>query len=821
MTALAWLDGDEGFDIHLLPGKRSRRLNECLYLKWNDKWVRADTPIQDVSVAFLGRIIISAPDGSLSDYCLEISPTTGQVTVLTGTPSKPLNNFLIEATVKDIKANNALKIAVRVHIHTGIAKIWLTPSPLTIKKNAHQGFRLTLLAQFDDQVVGDITRWPDITWSSSDASVISFAKDKDQATAPYPDGQEPNKNPEGWLHARTSDSKSSTVTAKLPTGHNAQAPVKTEGDWTSENIADFVGGAGVDMRDSVPNIIFLSEGFTKNEARQFTDLVLKIVLSLGTNRITKPYNLLMGSMNYWSAFLPSPERGASILYPLLMESFQNQSRCGTPVPQPIPPPSDSTSWTIENLIYIVGLPLVADQTITFQTKKNYWINRYPNFKESAVTSSLFDEWKRYADYRLASETDTAWGMRFGERPKAENGEADRSILLNPFRADSEDLNNFLFRLKNRKGGAFVGERWCSGKPDGERIYVLCGGTRHGGAKGIVAASALLTTNDVAVTPDPVSRAAKIVPLGLPAPNNLDPSVATTVAHESAHSFGLLDEYCEVALQFPQGSRDLSKAANVQSREDVVVKVIVQGVTLEKIDPEKLKWLWPRITKAGVLSEAPSGTGNIIKLKLRPTHAGQFKVGDMVRLRRRPLLAHPEPSKDWLTVTAVQGDSLQLSLPVGYSFRSADYPVDKDGDCIVFCSVTNPPIPPATFSTVDQKLIAKSVYDHIKTNGGPLNAPASDPLRACVMDYESIQPIQNGPPGLIHSATSRFVVGAFDGGAGYGCGIYHPTGTCKMRTFETAHGKNVEFCHVCRYFLIDLINPTKHGKIDEDLVYPTQ
>jgi hypothetical protein len=71
-----------------------------------------------------------------------------------------------------------------------------------------------------------------------------------------------------------------------------------------------------------------------------------------------------------------------------------------------------------------------------------------------------------------------------------------------------------------------------------------------------------------------------------------------------------------------------------------------------------------------------------------------------------------------------------------------------------------------------------------------------------------------------------VVGAYDGGAVFNCGVFHPTGYCAMKSSSRAtiirrepfsrtfrSGGTTEYCHVCRYLLVDLIDPSLHGKFD--------
>jgi hypothetical protein len=61
-----------------------------------------------------------------------------------------------------------------------------------------------------------------------------------------------------------------------------------------------------------------------------------------------------------------------------------------------------------------------------------------------------------------------------------------------------------------------------------------------------------------------------------------------------------------------------------------------------------------------------------------------------------------------------------------------------------------------------------------------------------------------------------IIGLYSGGISYAEGIFHPAGNCLMRDLA-----NNELCAVCRYILVDLINPQKHKELDFDyaVVYP--
>ncbi len=56
-------------------------------------------------------------------------------------------------------------VMARVHVHTSIKDIWLTPSTLTIPKGSNN-CRFTVLAEFTDATIGDITEWTQLTYRS-------------------------------------------------------------------------------------------------------------------------------------------------------------------------------------------------------------------------------------------------------------------------------------------------------------------------------------------------------------------------------------------------------------------------------------------------------------------------------------------------------------------------------------------------------------------------------------------------------------------------------------------------------------------------------
>ena len=115
---------------------------------------------------------------------------------------------------------------------------------------------------------------------------------------------------------------------------------------------------------------------------------------------------------------------------------------------------------------------------------------------------------------------------------------------------------------------------------------------------------------------------------------------------------------------------------------------------------------------------------------------------------------------------------------------------------------------------DLPLVAPFIRDHLAASGIPLNRVPPSPARAaCARDGNTPQPALNLPAGLPpgRPALTAEIVGLYDGGARYFCGVYRPTGICLMRRSDRVY----RFCPVCRYVMVDAREPTMHRVIDAD------
>src|SRR5262249_16685721 len=147
---------NQGYDIHVLRGgPASKSLVGSVNL-----------PAGNVpsTLKFSPQI-----DGDLNKFGLSVNQSTGEVAASVppqNTSQAVINNFLMTVSVQDSSAKT-YETEIRIHIHDSVTDIWLTPSTLTIHKGANES-RFTVLASFNDGVVGDITDGGQLSWKSLD-----------------------------------------------------------------------------------------------------------------------------------------------------------------------------------------------------------------------------------------------------------------------------------------------------------------------------------------------------------------------------------------------------------------------------------------------------------------------------------------------------------------------------------------------------------------------------------------------------------------------------------------------------------------------------
>ena len=173
IKSIFW-SGTSNQDIHVLRGQSSRDITRSglNFVQQNDSTISAADYLHDnhdVTLTF-NALFKGAP----SAMGITVDQGTGKVTVDPQPRPLPKNNFIIEVTTKDATNHVVGTEVIRVHIHTAVAAVALTPQTLTVRPTAatrtddeRTQYRFTLRATFDDGTMGDLTDNHGVAWSTT------------------------------------------------------------------------------------------------------------------------------------------------------------------------------------------------------------------------------------------------------------------------------------------------------------------------------------------------------------------------------------------------------------------------------------------------------------------------------------------------------------------------------------------------------------------------------------------------------------------------------------------------------------------------------
>ena len=481
LVSLLWAN-TSGSDIHLLPGLVSPELKRLLRAgdlntATNDVEVKQLFNMTGLSVTFSAQLA-----GGPAGHGITMSTTTGEVTV--DSDAMKGHSFLITATAT--QGTDTATARIRVNIHGAIDQLWLTPKVLTVRKGA-KNMRLSVLAQFDDGVIGDITNWSpfekpggpaDHTYvrpKNSDDRVLAWESEIMSGTSIV------KVDPDTGVLDATGESGITKVTVRRQGGQAASASVVCAKPWSTPVKLTHISGPGVKQVNFVPNILFLPDGFQDGDKNEYERLVRFVVTRLSTRNRTRPFQAFTGRINYFMGWVPSPDPGISVLN----ELYQNKKdkageNRGVELPSVARRAPDK--WQLDDLINAIGLPTPKGDPIISTPdgdRLTTWQSLYGPDVTKPRVQRLFADWLDRNDRLLLNERDTAFHMAFGDRPALDGTTYDRGIAINPRRLHEDDFNTFLDSLQGPKGETFGNPLWSTGK-DKRLIVILCRSTRHGG-----------------------------------------------------------------------------------------------------------------------------------------------------------------------------------------------------------------------------------------------------------------------------------------------------------------------------------------------------
>jgi hypothetical protein len=789
------------------------------------------------------------------------------------------HNFILEAFISDngngipwIKIASAV---VRIHVHLSVASIRLTPSLLSLRRQKPSGQaedagpQFAVRAEFDDGTTGDISYSDDLTFTPAtwfQGRLIRIPASAANTVAPFAVTVTASAK---W----NSKSAQAQLEVLQPWATEPNVPTADLLDG-QPGVWD-----GTIKPETVPNIIFLGCGFTAASQAMFRMVADTIVHKLKTDRLLQPYGYLATSMNYWSVMVPAPDAGVSVrsevqqlteggqlfaqLVPTPVEAPPASTdwdlqhliyAAGLPVPADLklvrqvdPNQQGQPPQPIATLDALRALPL---NQLDFQLLFNRWaaIMRLddPVNMIAALSRSVVQQWIALADRAFIDEVNGFPAVSVGAPPMA--GINDTGLLaLHDLRGEqSAPITAFFQRVTaTPRNGVTVtlddtgaaqpglGYLWAedrAGFAFDNRSFVVALNNSTDGRARIAEPGVQTSLNLSGVGPDgktfpmkgfPVTRNPGSSGLALALPTDtlmLRPPTWRVFAHELTHTFHLGDEYVERADTYTGPDTDFDEVPNLMTEAGARI----QGET-QKISFPLIKWNWHRIRKASVIrlpidDRLANGTFRVF---VRKGTGFQLAVGDFVLLRQRtrrtvikrdPLTSNVEFRVEEIHPDNVNdpNDKINMTIVIKNDSPLVDVTPFGPGSLIYLPIPTSPPEMLRPYLTLVSPL-AERIMTGI---GGSMLGTACD-IFFQTLGRGAYTQAPNVPAGLnvnIPDKDLPGLVGAYFGGSQWACGVLRPTGQCLMRE---SWDEETTLCPVCRYALVEWLNPEQHWQIDRD------
>lgn len=830
------LDSDERVDAHLLPGDSTIVLMERVSVAFTEVHDDRDP----VNVTRLARNASTSTPPAVTmefDGGFEGSETAphralgvtwdwqrgaARADLALPQPDDRLQNFMVRAiaTARNGAEVTTAETWLRVHIHGSLRRLWLTPDPITVRRGCNASVRFTVLGEFDDGVVADLTQveetvpdWrPRISWQSNDDSIATVSAG-------------------GRVEGVSAGDATITLRIVQPGALpdiTASAVAHVVPPWADGAQLKLVAG-DADRRSTAPNILFLGEAMERDDEDAFDRIVTSVIDRLGKNHLIDPWPWVRDAVNFWSLFTPRPAAGMSRRSEYYVEDPMADLRRGWTLPNPKRPANNATSWTLREMVYMIGLPVPDDADTAIDDMLPLLRTRFGDHVTKERIEGKYASWLKLAHRKYVDDVDSAYHLVKGERTRAHVPDStdDPSIFaLDPRRVNERDLRAFLGGL--RHGADVIGANlWGEHGKDRALVCLLTRSTGRSVAMEdfFVCSLAHGARDDLE---DARIGAVRISPFELPDAEVDDLDWLTNLfAHECGHAFGLGDEYGESDIddKSPFASTQDSEAPFIERFPNLAALATLRVGTNE-IDASRVKWgHWLRITDAVEVVGAPAVAGTRATVEIRAGQPQKFAVGANVRLRKRlcrrnaegELAYRAHVSSGRLRV-AERPDATHVVVEADGAPTTGETPladfttVFAAGEGTILFTPTRQKMP-GHVDPVEVTVMSPLVVSHLSTKDRPLNAK-DDEAYVCKLNFDAVQQprtlpvLPNNKP-----CYEPLIIGLYDGGRRNHCGTFHPGGICMMRDHSHASDHR-RFCSVCRYVLVDMIDPTQHGRLDQ-------
>lgn len=807
-------------DIHLLPG-------------------------QNVQANVIGFDDAASVVNPINSQCSFTMANTGIASVSAGGLITANSAGITFMTV--VHTASGVQLVARVWSHDAMDNMFLGNNSGTVNVGT-DNFQPTVFATFDAGDMEDITGHPYVTYQSLDPALFSVDNQTGRVTGITV----------GNGHLRIKEAASGTTIGDIP------ITVK-EAIATARPVVERVTfkGAGADKR----NILFLAEGFSAGEENKFKQIVRDLDHKMRISALHQPYKLLSNDYNTWMGFEASVESGLTVgpaptqrTQGLLIFDRINQQ------------PATAGHYSVFDLINLVGLPTVRqmDPAYTLAMAITEWAG-VTGFVGANLEAGIFDAWqnttKEMSEQIKAKNSvhGLIYGRRLGDIAASDTStfHADNRWYLETskpttyfykdprrmgtthfYRDDyvyhstnpilpqhwTDEFFSYLNNLKRKAVPATdpqidIGQTWNLDASDQALVVVIVNDEKHGAKcqmmpnifAGVSAGrfpGLLESSLTIDAIPDHTPNTSRYF---------LTPLVSH-VLHELSHGVFLGDEYDDFRNS---GNNTPASAGEVEQ-----VEIFHNNNSQNQININGLKWSKIfRVTKSSaLLTQAHIDPATMaVQFDLFPGESAKWTVGEVLFMVTKNLNVeanfnfysaynrHRTFALGPLTVSAKAGDTVTLSglaalPPAGVTFEKGS----------MICL-------PLIHNASPLFLTLPGVVTWM--NNGTGNLPGGNPRIARFLTdkgghcTDSTNDVLANTPHPIAGVNIAFhdrhwLIGAHEGAAGYNCGVVRPAAVCKMRQeywYQGAHKGHFRFCHVCRYYLVQEFNASRHPVLDA--LYP--
>jgi hypothetical protein len=529
--------------------------------------------------------------------------------------------------------------------------------------------------------------------------------------------------------------------------------------------------------------------------------------------------------------------------------------------------------SIKELLLYVGLPTAAEAAnANLASAISTWRLKYPStssaanskgFRPTMVGRPLYDAWRKLVPSQFIYAKDTVFDLVKGT---GQLREGRKSRLTRGDWAIGEDYPQFpLYRSETDKGryqailksltsadGLVTGAAWASDSTDALAAGVVCF-IVHDPLEGGITIPLLMgsyssTGGQVSYKPKPTSL--PIVDIDFPdaapqpgagtANNGALLSIGTFV-HELGHILGLGDEYGNVyhrhsgQLRLTQANANVDRFANIVTGNSLLTTNLAAltaapgtgKITGKMLAPTRLKWNWDRPLLAAKLLADPQPVAQKATKTLRvvfdPLQDWTQHKGKAALVRPRDLPAGPiVESQLHAVVLENVTEGPDPADPCYLLEVSGSLPGIKQGDVVYIPQYYA--LEPNSTKRVKMQLITNEVAKLMQTKRFTLNDPALVDCAAANFKPQSptfefkqamaLDMQKRKVAGVVKNADN--IIGLYEGGGEYDCGVYRSNGQSKMRRSKEFNGVDVkiyDYNYVSQYYIINKINPDKLADLD--------